>query len=70
MKEIRLGIIGTGKISAQLADAARAAGGYTLALPCFRFIIHPLSKGFNNTSIGVCLNFKTACNLFINRLQL
>ncbi|MBQ8350806.1 MAG: Gfo/Idh/MocA family oxidoreductase [Clostridia bacterium] len=31
MKEIRLGIIGTGKISAQLADAARAAGGYTLA---------------------------------------
>lgn len=31
MKNLRLGIIGTGKISAQLAEAARLAGGYTLA---------------------------------------
>ena len=31
MKEIRLGLIGTGKISTQLADAARAAGGFRLS---------------------------------------
>ena len=31
MKNLRLGIIGTGKIRAQLAEAARLAGGYTLA---------------------------------------
>lgn len=31
MKEIRLGLIGTGKISAQLADAARRAGGFRLS---------------------------------------
>ncbi len=30
MSALRLGIIGTGKISAQLADAARRAGGYSL----------------------------------------
>lgn len=31
MKDIRLGIIGTGKISAQLCDAVRRAGGFTAA---------------------------------------
>ena len=31
MAEIRLGLIGTGKISTQLADAARAAGNYRLS---------------------------------------
>ena len=31
MAEIRLGLIGTGKISTQLADAARAAGSYRLS---------------------------------------